>query len=285
MTIWNARTLPYPLLAPWTDDYEAADFVVSVPRAILSNGKHINLTVKYNLTSEALRELIAAGQAQYIALFECRRTFSRNTYQPDQDDEFLLLLEAEHYAEELILTPYIVAKCEISGFISEEHADEFRLIRPEGFNISTGSILAVGRHARIALEKGGSPDSVIDLVMNPNIEKGAFAVDLDGNRIRIYVSDREKQQIETLRRLGRHSIEMAALFPAIYLHAVTEAIRHLSDPEYADMYWHHTIKKALEKHDIAVDDELLKSDALKYAQKLMEQPVGRLLTAYTNRDA
>ena len=59
MTIWNDRLLPYPLLAPWTDDYGEAVFLASVPHAVINNGVSINVTIKYHLTSPTLQELVA----------------------------------------------------------------------------------------------------------------------------------------------------------------------------------------------------------------------------------
>lgn len=291
MASWNDRTLPYPVLAPWTDDYVNAAFtasvpaVVSVPNAILKNGRHINLAVKFNLTSPVLKDLISNGQAEYIVLITCSKTFSRETHKADQEDEALILLESGDYDQELELTPYIVAKKEIKGFIAAEHADEFRLYKSDGFDIPVAAILAVGDSSRIALEEGGSVESVIDLARNDQVEEGTFEVHLDDNRVTIYVSMKDKEKIETLRRQGIRSREMAALFPSIYLHAIVEALRSLSETDHAEKEWAHSIRRALERANVRVDDDDLKSYALKYAQILMEQPVGRFLSAFTNIDS
>ena len=125
MTTWNDRLLPHPLLAPWNDDYTDATFNAQVPHAVLNNGERINLTVKYHLTSQALRELVANGKAQYVGLIACAKTFNRNSYATDQEDE-LYILDAADYAEELKLTPYVVAAQRIEGFIAPEHNEEIR---------------------------------------------------------------------------------------------------------------------------------------------------------------
>ncbi|MCY4436272.1 MAG: hypothetical protein OXE05_02930 [Chloroflexi bacterium] len=282
MITWNDRLLPHPLLASWTEDYGDATFVATVPDAVLNNGKHINLTIKYHLTSPYLREFISCEKAQYVALIACTKTSNRNTYVSNQDDD-ILLLEAGDYAQELIFTPYVVATRQIEGFVSKELAEEFRDIRPSGFTILPASILAVGESTRITLEKGGSPYSVMDLVKDPNIESGSFEVDLDHDRIKIHVAPGDKERVEALRQHASESTEVAVLFPSIYLHAVTEALRNLSD--YPNTRWAYTMRQALELHNITADDEDVQDNALKYAQTLMERPVGRLLTAFTNRDA
>ena len=282
MTMWNDRHMPYPLLAPWTDDYGDAAFVGHVPHAMLNNGKEISLTIKYHLTSQSLRELISNGSARYISVIACPSTFSRMSTSLIGQEDDLHVLVSSNYSKELIFTPYVVSTDRIEGFTSNEHAEEIRYIKPQGFNIPPSSRLAIGASTSITLEAGGSPYSVIDLVNDSNADGGSFKVDLNDNRIKIYVAPEDKDRIEALRQQVASSMENAALFPSIYLHAVVEALRNLS--EYSDRQWTRTMRDALDRHDIGVDDEELKDNALVYAQTLMEKPVGRLLTAFTNRD-
>ena len=282
MTIWNDRLLPYPLLAPWTDDYGEAVFLVRVPHAVINNGANINVTIKYHLTSQTLLELVANGQAQYAAVIVCEKTFHRNTYVTSQEDD-LQILNAGDYNSEVKLTPYIVSTQPIENFISGEHTEEIRDIKPEGFDIPAGSILAVGNSANIRLDEGGSPYSVIDLVADHNIEDGAFNIDLDDNRIKIHLSVADKNRLETLRQQEERKNDMQAIFfPAVYLHAVTEALRNLEN--HQGMHWEQTMRRALEKHNITVDNEELVDKAYIYAQVLMEKPVGSLLTVLASKE-
>ena len=281
MTTWNDRLLPHPLLAPWTDDYDDAIFTAQVPHAVLNNGRQINLTVKYHLTSELLRQLVTEGKAQYVGVIACDKTFSRNSFPSNQEDE-LYILDASQFADELKLTPYVVATQPIEGFISAEHNLEVREIKPEGFTISAGSILAVGDSTNVPLEEGGSPYSIIDLVSNPKVEIGDFIVDLKDNRIKIHMAPECKQQAEAMRQHGRLSLEVATLFPGVYLHAITEALRNLEG--HQEYHWAQAIWRALDYHNISQDDEELKSNALTHAQKLMEKPLGKLLTAFSKEE-
>lgn len=282
MTTWNNRHLPYPLLAPWTDDYGDAVFSGNVPHVMLNNGKEISLTIKYHLTSQYLKELIADGAARYVSLIACTRTFTRITTSPSDQDEDVHVLPAGDYTQELIFTPYVVSVRPIEGFISDEHAEEIRYINPNGFSMLPASMLAIGQQTRIILEQGGSPYSAIDLVADPKLDNGVFKVDTSDNRIKIYVSPRDKDWIEAMRQQATDSTDNAALFPSIYLHAVTEALRNLADN--SDRNWARTIRYALESNNVEADDEMLKDNALDYAQRIMEKPVGRFLTAFTNRD-
>lgn len=281
MTTWNDRLLPHPLLAPWTDDYPEATFTAQVPHAVINNGKQINLTIKYHLTSQSLRDLISEGKAHYVSLVACGKTFSRNSY-PCEHEEDICILEAQDFSEELKLTPYVVAKQPIYGFTSAELVEEITLFKPGGFHIPAGSILAVGNSTEVELEEGGSPFAVIDLVADINVESGTFKVDLDDNRIKVYMVPGDKDQIEALRQHGEQSWEMAVLFPSIYLHAISEALRNLA--YYPENRWARTMQRALERHNIAVDDDELKANALTHAQTLMERPVGTLMKALSREE-
>ena len=281
MTTWNDRLLPHPLLAPWTDDYPEASFTAQVPHAVINNGKQINLTIKYHLTSQSLRDLILKGKAHYVGLVACAKTFSRNSYPCEQEDD-LCILDAQDFSEELKLTPYVVAKQPIEGYTSPELVEEITRFKPGGFHIPAGSILAVGNSTEVELEEGGSPFAVIDLVADTTVDGGTFKVDLEDNRIKVYMAPEDKDQIEALRQHGEQSWEMAVLFPSIYLHAISEALRNLD--YYAENRWARTMQRVLERHNIAVDADELKSNALTYAQTLMDRPVGTLMKALSREE-
>ena len=119
---------------------------------------------------------------------------------------------------------------------------------------------------------------MVDLVANSNVADGTFYVQLDDERIKIHVPYSEKEKIEAVRRHRGTEVEFAAMFPSLYLHAVTEALRNLN--EYSESRWAFAMRTALENHGHAdIDGELLKSDALRYAQELMGQPLGAFLAA------
>ena len=282
MPAWNDRQLPHPLLAPWTDDYGERTFGAIVPHAVEGNGRNISLTIKYQLNSDALHKLISKKDAQYAAVVTCSRTSLRTTLTASQDDD-VQVLEAGDYADELILAPYVLTMRELHGFTTDEFADEFRRFKPEGFYLPSGAILAVGEQTRILLDESGSPESVIDLVKDPSRPNGIVAVDLDEPRIKIHLSPEDKKRIEAFRERGPTSVESATLFPAVYLHAVTEALRSLSFYSN-ETSWVRSIRLALEKENITADDETLKNNALDYGQILMRRPVERLLMAFAREE-
>ena len=280
MTTWYQRLLPYPLLAPWTEDYENSSFGVDVPEAVLNNGRQVKVDLVFRLYSDTLRGLIENNEARYAVEVSCSRTLVRSTHVTSERDT--LLLDASDYDEEILITPHVVSVEAMEEFRSSEHASEWRDHRPEGFSIPTAGILAVGNNTRIVLEDSGV-SSVIDLIANSNVSEGTFDVQLDDERIKIHVPLAEKEKIEAVRTRRGSNVEFAALFPGLYLHAVAEGLRNL--PEHESTRWAFTMRNALDRSGHGgIDAELLRNHALSYAQDLMDQPVGVFLTAAMNSE-
>ena len=275
MTTWHQRLFPYPLLAPWTGDYEGLSFGVEVPEAVLSNGHQVKISLIFRLCSDTLRRLIDDNKATYVIDISCPRTFIRRAQVALEQDQ--LTLEASEYDREILLTPYVVSTGPLEEFRSPEHDSEWRAHRPEGFAIPSAGILAVGNSTRVVMEES-AVSSVIDLVANSNVPEGTFHVQLDDERIKIHVPIAEKEKIEAVRTSRGSSVEFAALFPGLYLHAVAEGLRNLT--EHENTRWAFTIRNALDSADRAgLDEELLRQHALQYAQELMGQPIGAFLAA------
>ena len=282
MPIWNNRQMPYPFLSPWSDDYvEECSLSATMPEAILTNGDTIDLHVRYHLTSRYLQKLVEEGKAQYVGLLTCVRTFERQAYPTPVADQHLTL-STHDFSQSFLFTPHICTSTEVQGFISDEHSEEYRQIRPQGFDLPAASILAIGDTVAVSLEPASNPFSVIDLVKSNEVTDGTFDVKLDDDRIKVCFSEREKEATDRFRILGTQSTEVIALFSGVYLHAVTEALRNLSS--HTDKQWSDTVRWALHQNGIMEDDGEIAANALRYAQVIMEHPVGRMLTAFTNPD-
>ena len=270
---WNERFIPYPVLTPSNDDYNSSRFELLVNEPVRSGGM-LNIPFELEVSSGSLKELISKSKAQYVIQTSCIKTVARGTYNTFLNADTLVLSDGD-YSDTLTLTPYILAVDEISNFKSDEHTPEWRLYHPEGFEIEEAGILAVGNDVEITL----SPDSigsVIDLVAMPRVE-GMFDVDLDGEHIVISVSMEDKQRIDVMRKQSERELAHAALFPGLYLHAITSAIQAVSD--YEDRRWAQTILNQLEDKGIRADRETLQAQSLHYAQLLMEQPLAKHLDA------
>lgn len=280
-TLWHQRALPYPLLAGWTGDYRDREFGFSETQATLRNGASIEIKLKLQLNSDYLHGLVDNGKAQYVVDVSCPKTFLKQTQTVSSVD--IVNLNAEDCAEDIFLTPQIVASAPLNSFISDEHAPEWCEHRPDGFSIPEASLLAVGNVVRIAIEETGI-NSVIDLVANLHVADGIFQVELEGERIKIHVSPSDKERIESLRqRRGSDNAGFAGLYPSLYLSAVSEALRQLRDHE--NSRWAFAMRLALEKCGFGnVPADSIAEQSLVYAQHILEQPISGFLDAATARE-
>ena len=193
------------------------------------------------------------------------------------------MLDAGDFANEILFTPYVVAAADLKEFRLSEHALEIRQFLPCGFDISEGSMLAVGNSTGIEAEdrEMPAPHSVIDLV-ELKTDQEFMHVDLDDNRIKIFVPRKEKERIEALRRHPIDSVGNSALFPAVYLHAVSMGISELRAYAGDSKQWTASFEKALRDTvgpDAMNDQDQLRRNALVYAQQILKNPIRNFLTA------
>ena len=274
--MWHQRLLPYPLLSRTTDDYPLGGFTCRVRKSVLSNGDVINLALEYQLNCESVESLIGLRHADYAVQTACVRTYNRELHTAGQNKLHYLTLPARDYSHEIIATPYIVATEPIQGFTSEDHATEIRELKPQGFDLPRGSILAVADSIRVVITDT-SLHSAIDLVSNLATPRGHYDLDLTADRIKIYVNPTDKLQLERLRNQRAYQVGRTTLTAALYLNAVTQALHQMH--EYPESGWTQVLRIALERHQIDDDDETIRHNAPKYAQAMLEAPLGRLLVS------
>ncbi len=274
--MWHQRLLPYPLLSKTTDDYPLSGFNCHVRNSVLSNGEMINLALEYQLNSESLQELIERHHADYALQTACVRTFHRQLHTAGQNNTQYLALPAREYAHEIIATPYIVATQPLRGFASPEHTAEIRELKPDGFDLPRGSILAVADSIRITVTET-SLHSAVDLVANTDIARGHYDLDLESDRIKLCVNPADKLLLERLRSQRSSQLGRSTLATTFYLNAITQALHQMH--EYPYNGWAQALQTALERHQIDADNETVRRNASRYAQIILEAPLGRLLVS------
>lgn len=277
--MWHQRLLPYPILSKTTGDYPLSGFTCRVQKSVLSNGTEINLELEYRLNCDSLQLLVASRQADYAVQTACVRTYNRELHTAGQQNIQYLTLPAGDYAHEIIATPYIVATESIHGFTSKEHAAEIAELKPDGFDLTRGSILAVADSIRIIVSETNS-DSVMDLAADVAVPRGHYDIDLTNDRINLYVNPADKLLLERLRSQRAGGFGRAALSTAFYLNAITQALHRMH--EYPESKWAQSIRIALERHKLDADHETIRRNAPKYAQVILEAPFGQLLIGLTN---
>lgn len=271
----NHRSMPHPVLSKQRQDYTPECwFRVTTPHTMLaSGGKEIAITVKYDLASATLADLIAEQKANYVSVIECSRTYRRER-QMSPSDEDIILLKRHEWQGTITMTPYVAATADIAGFTATELSPLVKALAPDGADLPAGAILAIGDITEIELDANTNVESIFDLAADRRLAKGQFAVDITGERIAISLHPSALALVNAARNQTRHE---PVLHQALYLHALEKAVRNL--PEYADKRWAAVIQRKLDENDIYVDDDELSENAERYAQTIFESPLERMLQA------
>ena len=180
-------------------------------------------------------------------------------------------LPLQEYADDILITPYIVST-EEQKISSNEHHEEFNGIE---INVPKGAILAVGNEHRITLDMLSTLTAAISLIEYPKIDEDKYEINLDNDRINIRLNPKTKLKVERVR-----SIDRKILFPALYMSALTHAIANLENND--NKKWSKSLLATLEKYN--VDKRDLKEQPYKCAQLLLENPLRHILTEGVNED-
>ena len=275
MTMFNRRDIPHPYLYPGNQDYLApAHFraETNVTRDPDNNTYHLGII--YDLEEPSLQGLIDSGQACFTTIVDCTRARLRETY---QSTERLaeIILDGTKYSGTVTINTFITATVDINNFKADRWNEWLKMVLENGANVPQGAILAAAQSHTFDPDFANEMESCLQIIPSDRVETGEFEVELEEDLINILVNTEDKPQIDQLRQ---NPDTQDQLWPGLYLPAITQAIQSLGAPQTAEKTWAKTLRAKLCEHGIQVDEpDLLKDNALKHAQKLMQKPLNRLL--------
>jgi hypothetical protein len=258
------KAFPYPVLRPYSDDYNDAEFQTIVDIEI--HGDNMRINISYLLSSNDILQQIQNGKAEYVAIISCRDTYTRHVLQSIHskiERDFKIY----DFRGEVKVQPYIVVKDKISFYQSNEINKEFG---PGPFEFSEGDVLAQDEPQVFYIERDFFKPitSVFELVQDDQLKDGRWTVALDTEHVQIKVSPSMKEVLDNARNSKKNR---AILINSIYFAAVMQSILMLkSSPEEFDDYkWAKVIKG--KAHNKGIDISAL--EAYEAAQQLMDYPL------------
>ena len=275
---------PHPVLAAWTGDYPGGEFSLATnDTASLKNGE-FKIFCKYELKSTLLQALISENKAYFAAEVKSSwtnyRILCRQKTHTSAED--ILIADSDSLAGNTIITPYILAASDITLPLSPEHHQDYFGGPIAKFEIPEASILAIGTGAEVEGDYR-TPSSAIDLVSSDGVDPGEFGIDYDEQRIQIQVNPVDRQNIENLRHNSLES-DTKALWPSLFLTAITGALQRLEEYSPEDYAWVEIVKNTIKRENYDdISQEELQEKALFYAQKLLNAPLGAMLQGFERR--
>ena len=274
MTMFNRRDIPHPYLYPANQDYEApASFSAQAKVTRDSEANRYHVGIIYELNEQAIQGLIDTQRASFTAVIDCFTSRLRETYQ-SQGAIQEIILQGDRYKGTVTINPFITATTDLEKFKSKGWSTWLTTVLPDGTNIPAGAILAAAQVHTFNTDGATEMESCLKIVPSDHMEPGQYKIELE-DLIHIVVNTNDKPQID---RLRQNQNTQDQLWPSLYLPAIAQAIQGLLHQDNADKTWAKTLAIKLAENEIQIDDhDLLRDNALRYAQQLMDNPLGRLL--------
>ena len=275
----------HPVLAPWTADYsDSSSYEIEATESAPANlqSDELSLRVGYRLISELLTRLVEESSAKFGTLVTSPHTMVRRFFPHGLEDgsESVLTMRLSDFSTDILLTPYIVANEDLRLPVTDEHDAEFRDAGLDGFDLSVGTVLAIGDGVKIS-NRTTALTSIVDIVGSRDLEPGRFELDYEDNRIKVFVNNADLPTLKTM-RTGSDTAKRA-LYPSVYLPAITGALRNLIS--HPDQAWAPVVWTALERQGYTdVNEDTLNQDAEVIAQELMSNPLGLMLKAFVDAE-
>jgi hypothetical protein len=282
------RSLPHPVLSPWSDDVEPNIFAFQCDRGdITTDMSRWRIVGQIEHQNDTLGHYIDRGAAAYGIHVECPRTFFRKWY-PQQGKDVTVEIPAGLIAGRVELSAFCVAVSDIAQYkIAGQHSD----YQSADFSISRGDVLAYAEtvefDAYLDIDPIRKISSILDVIKSQDRVTGSALIFFDRQRIEIELSQKDHQSYVDLRSdpTNKGVVASNIVFPAIL-----QALNFLQglgedglETAKAEMRWCRSLVAKLESNGFSLDtgtEELFKA-----AQEILKEPVrrglGDLLTKLT----
>jgi hypothetical protein len=262
---------PHPVLTNFTDDIAGNPTFVE---NIIEKDDSYTITIDFKVDNEELVKSIDQNLAGIICEVNCSGTVYRNSFKA-KGKKIFFELPKFIVRGKIEFSCYLVSFIDIVGYTnSKSHPDYDGF----SFDIESGDILAYfgefSFNATINYKKLKAVSSFLKIEERSKIDITEFDIDND----RIIVKLPEKDFSVYKKQPIAKNEDFAPIFHAsIVLSALLFALQSID--KYEDKMWAQVIKVRLKEDDfkgLSLDEEA--GDLMKIAQKLLGNPVRRLLT-------
>ena len=267
----RGRLAPYPLLAKTNDSYRKSSF--DGIAELKASGGELRLEFRAVLRCTSLRNLVRAGLAGYALHVESPVTSYRRLFEFN-DAPFHLTLAADEVRSALQVTPFVVAKAAIEGYVSDDFHEAYE---GQVFSFARGHILAVDQTTEFLLQAHDERETLPSIVrvepLGREAGEAALRVDCGSD----YIVARLPQGMYDAYRRYAKGVYSATFLSCVVQPALTAALEKLQDGlragEEPRTCWQRVLVHLLEeeKLDLAAKD----AQPLAVAQRLLRDPLNR----------
>ena len=274
------RLYPYPVLAPYSDDYRSGRFEVVIdPR---KEGYDLQIDFAAVLTNEELKQLIRSGKAKYVYHMECARTGFRKVFQTEKEMASHRISDKQINGM-LQICPFIVAVEDIHGYASPDFHEDYQGV---SFEIEAGCILATGKMTTLDISKDidelAQMPSIFSITKNGDAESRQMLVDYSGRKILIKLPVEDYycyKQLSKTPQLQAILNSMTIIPALIYVLGELKRLPVEDRGENAGSLWYRVLSKTLlTKFSCDVEtQDFEEQDPVSLAQSLINNPAAEAL--------
>ena len=263
---------PYPILAPFRDDYQGAHIAVDID--VQMTTEKLSLIVNFKLDDSNMLELIQRGIAKYAVHVECGSTSYRRLFS-STDSSITEEIPSGQLSNDFDVCTFVVAVDDIGRFNSPRFHPDYG---EESFTVYRGNILAIGDSVNVEINESNyeTPPSLIKITKGSERQEVNVQVNTDSDKYIVVSLEPSLYQLYLQMGEGLYSETVFSLILLPVLESVLSQMAQNQDDQ--DKYWFKTIEKLLKANDIALSDIAegsSKYSALAVAQRIFEGPVLR----------
>lgn len=269
MKINETASYPHPVLAPWSDDIEEAQFASTISFRELEDTGQVSLHCQTTLDHPDIIGLINSGSASFGCYVRCQDTGMRRLQRigfPTGEHGFApgaLLGRVQ-------IRPMIWSTRAIPNYAPVGAHAEFA----SSLNLGPGQILALDDEQIIDVTRPPLPpvESIFEIVASDEVGEGEFEIDTEADRITVGMAPNTYELVQALRQTD--DVTRVTVMNAVYIPVIMEVLDRLKDgPDPYEQYrWLHPFVARCE----AAGVDLKKPDLLNDAQKLLNRPFAML---------
>lgn len=277
MKISETTAYPHPVLAPWSDDIADASFEVTIAVRVDEANNQVAIHIKADLEHAGLAELIEEGSAGFGCFITCRETGFRRL------QKLGFPVGVHDFAPGALLgpvrlRPMIWAAEEVPGYAPEGANAEFDLPG----DVGEGQILALAEEQSVLVLRPpiASVESIFEIQASPELEPGAFSVDLESDRVIVWMHQSYYELVQSLRQTD--DATRAVVKNALFVPVIMEMLHSLSDDteQYEQRRWYEPFQRRC----LQVKVDPSHANLLTDAHKVLGTPFEELSTLVSLQD-
>lgn len=275
------KLYPHPVLWDRVDDYNKSKFDCEIK--MRRDIRKFIFDVDFILDNEELENMIKGNLAEFVLHIESPASSYRILEKTSFRHLRVNLLD-EKILGKISLCPFIIAKEDIKDYCNNDWNKEYRGFK---FNISKGSILAIGSQYNFTVEKEKEElsdlPSIFTIYKKETTEEIPIEVEINSEKIKIGLNIKDYEKYSPTKYGTEDNINIVnafLIFPTLLY--VFEQLKENFE-EYEEYRWFKAIGRMLNKYSLKLDYDLVSSkSSLELAQKLMNFPVSKALVSLEN---